>query len=58
MSRVFAAGDRVVLIDSKNRWKLVTLAEGAEFHSHAGFVAHDDIIGQGEGLVPTARQGE
>ena len=56
MSRPFAAGERVLLIDTKNRWKLVTLTPGAEFHSHTGFVAHDDIIGQAEGLeVATTR---
>jgi tRNA (adenine57-N1/adenine58-N1)-methyltransferase len=55
--RVFTAGDRVVLIDPKNRWKLLTLAPGAEFHSHAGFVAHDDIIGRGEGLIVTTTRG-
>jgi tRNA (adenine57-N1/adenine58-N1)-methyltransferase len=54
---VFAAGDRVILIDPKNRWKLVTLAPGGEFHSHAGFVAHDDIIGQTEGLVVSTTRG-
>ena len=55
--RVFEAGDRVVLIDPKNRWKLVTLTPGGEFHSHAGYVAHDDIIGQGEGLIVTTTRG-
>jgi tRNA (adenine57-N1/adenine58-N1)-methyltransferase len=55
--RRFAVGDRVVLIDPKNRWKLVTLAPGAEFHSHAGFVGHDAIIGQGEGLIVTTTRG-
>jgi tRNA (adenine57-N1/adenine58-N1)-methyltransferase len=57
VSRVFAPGDKVILIDSKNRWKLVTLAVGAEFHSHTGFVAHDDIIGQGDGLVVATTRG-
>jgi tRNA (adenine57-N1/adenine58-N1)-methyltransferase len=57
MSRIFTAGDRVILIDPKNRWKMLTLAPGAEFHSHAGFVAHDDIIGQGEGLMVTTTRG-
>jgi tRNA (adenine57-N1/adenine58-N1)-methyltransferase catalytic subunit len=56
-ARAFAPGDRVVLIDTKNRWKLVTLAVGGQFHSHAGFVSHDDIIGQGEGLVVTTTRG-
>ena len=36
VSRPFAAGDRVLLFDSKSRRYLVTLAEGGEFHTHAG----------------------
>jgi tRNA (adenine57-N1/adenine58-N1)-methyltransferase len=46
-----AYGDQVLLVDSKKRRYLVTLAEGAEFHSHAGFVAHADIVGLDEGAV-------
>ncbi|NDB06384.1 MAG: tRNA (adenine-N1)-methyltransferase, partial [Acidimicrobiia bacterium] len=38
MNKEFAYGDKVLLIDGKQRRYLVTLAEGAEFHSHAGFV--------------------
>ena len=49
MSRVFAAGDRVLLIDHKKRRYLVTLKPGGEFHSHAGFVPHDNIIDQPDG---------
>jgi len=44
-------GDRVLLVDTKKRRYLVSLAEGGEFHSHAGFVAHADIVGQDEGVV-------
>ncbi len=51
MGRPFAAGDRVLLVDSKRRRHLVTLAEGGTFHSHAGFVAHDTLIGREEGLT-------
>ena len=49
MSRPFAAGDRVLLIDHKKRRYLVTLKPGGEFHSHAGFVPHDSVIGVPEG---------
>lgn len=49
MSRHFEIGDRVLLIDSKKRRYLVTLKAGGEFHSHAGFVPHDSIIGSSEG---------
>jgi tRNA (adenine57-N1/adenine58-N1)-methyltransferase len=49
VSRVFEAGDRVLLIDNKKRRYLVTLKPTGEFHSHAGFVPHDAVIGQPEG---------
>ncbi|HKE76959.1 MAG TPA: tRNA (adenine-N1)-methyltransferase, partial [Acidimicrobiales bacterium] len=49
VSRPFAEGDQVLLIDSKKRRYLVTLAAGGEFHTHAGVVAHDDLIGAAEG---------
>ena len=46
---LFEAGEPVLLIDRKNRRYLVDLAEGREFHTHAGVIAHDDIIGAPEG---------
>ncbi|HEY7070046.1 MAG TPA: tRNA (adenine-N1)-methyltransferase [Acidimicrobiales bacterium] len=49
MSRVFGSGEQVLLIDAKKRRYLVTLEPGGEFHTHAGVVAHDDLIGQPEG---------
>jgi tRNA (adenine57-N1/adenine58-N1)-methyltransferase catalytic subunit len=39
------AGERVLLVDPKGRKYLVTLAAGAAFHTHAGIVTHDDLIG-------------
>jgi tRNA (adenine57-N1/adenine58-N1)-methyltransferase catalytic subunit len=45
-----AAGDRVLLVDAKRRRHLVTLREGSQFHSHAGVLAHDDLIGRVEGV--------
>ncbi len=50
MPRPFTPGDRVLLIDSKNRRHLVRLAEGGQFHSHAGVLEHDAIIGREEGI--------
>lgn len=49
--RVFAIGDRVLLLDAKRRRYLVELREGGEFHSHAGFVPHAEIIGRSEGVT-------
>jgi tRNA (adenine57-N1/adenine58-N1)-methyltransferase len=51
MSGELAAGDRVLLVDAKQRRHLVTLLEGAQFHSHAGVLAHDALIGRAEGVT-------
>lgn len=47
----FKAGERVLLIDSRQRRYMLTLADGQEFHSHLGILAHDDLIGAPEGTV-------
>jgi len=57
VSRPLRAGERVLLIDNKKRRKLIILAEGGEFHSHAGFVRHDEVIGQPEGLLARSTRG-
>lgn len=57
MNHPFAAGDKVLLLDNKQRRYLITLAEAAEFHSHTGFFAHNDVIGQNEGLVIKTTKG-
>ena len=51
MSRPFADGDEVLLVDAKKRRYLVTLAIGGEFHTHAGVIGHDDVIGAAEGAT-------
>lgn len=43
------AGEMVLLRDRKGRRHLVTLEDGGEWHSHAGILAHDDLIGGPEG---------
>jgi tRNA (adenine57-N1/adenine58-N1)-methyltransferase catalytic subunit len=48
---LFAAGEKALFVDRKARRYLVTLAAGAEFHTHAGFVGHDAVIGAREGLA-------
>ena len=45
------AGEVIVLIDRRRRRYLVTLEPGGEWHSHAGLVAHDQLIGVVEGTV-------
>lgn len=57
MSRLFAAGDKVLLVDNKQRRYLITLTEGAEFHSHAGFIPHAELIGRTEGTIAKSTKG-
>jgi tRNA (adenine57-N1/adenine58-N1)-methyltransferase len=47
--RPFQIGDRVLLVDTKRRRYLVTLAEGGTFHSHGGTLPHAELIGRAEG---------
>ena len=46
-----AAGERVLLLDRKRRRYLVVLEQGEQWHSHAGALAHDDLIGEVEGTT-------
>jgi tRNA (adenine57-N1/adenine58-N1)-methyltransferase len=56
-ARPFAAGDKVVLLDNKKRRYLLDLEQAGEFHSHAGFVRHDDVIGRSEGAFVRSTKG-
>jgi tRNA (adenine57-N1/adenine58-N1)-methyltransferase len=56
-ARPLAAGERVLIIDPRDRRYLVTLKEGGEFHTHLGAVRHDDLIGQAEGSQVKASRG-
>lgn len=44
-------GDKVQLTDPKGRPHTITLAPGATFHTHRGYLVHDDLIGLPEGSV-------
>jgi tRNA (adenine57-N1/adenine58-N1)-methyltransferase len=57
VSRLLRDGDQVLLLDSKRRRYLVTLATGGEFHSHAGVVPHDLLLGQPEGITVRSSHG-
>jgi tRNA (adenine57-N1/adenine58-N1)-methyltransferase len=46
---LLGAGDRVLLVDAKERRYLITLRTGASFHTHVGIIDHDDLIGVPEG---------
>ena len=50
-------GERVLLLDAKRRRYLVVLTERGEFHSHAGFVPHRDLVGVSEGAVVRSTRG-
>ena len=54
----FAAGDRVQLTGPRGRLNTVTLQVGGEFHTHRGVVKHDTIIGQPDGTVVAATNGD
>ena len=47
----------MLLVDSKRRRHLVTLTAGGQFHSHAGIVDHDALLGQEEGLTVRTTMG-
>jgi tRNA (adenine57-N1/adenine58-N1)-methyltransferase len=57
MNEQLRYGERVMLVDVKRRRYLVTLAEGGEFHSHAGYVPHGEIVGAAEGTVVRSTRG-
>ncbi len=54
--RTLAAGERVLLVDRKDRRYLVTLHPGRSFQSHAGVIEHDSVIGRSEGEQVEAHQ--
>jgi tRNA (adenine57-N1/adenine58-N1)-methyltransferase catalytic subunit len=56
MNAPFEAGEKILLIDQRDRTHLFSLRAGATYHTHAGTLAHDDLIGRPEGSrVTTAR---
>jgi len=57
VNKPFDYGERVLLLDVKQRRYLLILKEGGEFHSHNGFVAHADIVGNYEGLIAKSTRG-
>jgi tRNA (adenine57-N1/adenine58-N1)-methyltransferase catalytic subunit len=56
-ARPFAPGDRVLLVDARQRRYMITLEEGKQFHSHQGSLAHDDLIGLPEGTWASTHGG-
>ncbi len=52
-----AAGEVVVLRDARGRRSLVTLEDGGTWHSNAGAVPHDGLIGRPEGTAVRTPRG-
>jgi len=46
---ILQAGERILLVDAKDRRYLITLRPGTSFHTHVGIVDHDQLIGVPEG---------
>lgn len=54
---LFVAGDRVQLTDQKGKIYSITITPGKEWHSHKGWIVHDDLIGLPEGSVVSTSAG-
>lgn len=48
---IFGAGDRVQLTDAKGKLYSFTITPGKEWHTHKGWIVHDELIGVPEGSV-------
>jgi len=53
----FSAGDRVQLTDPKGKLYSFTIIPGKEWHTHKGWITHDDLIGMPEGSVVSTTAG-
>ena len=53
----FQVGERIQLTDPKGRLHTITLEPGKQFHTHRGFLAHDDLIGAPDGYTVTNTAG-
>jgi tRNA (adenine57-N1/adenine58-N1)-methyltransferase len=47
----FRPGDEALLVDARGRRALVRLEPGRSYHTHAGPLAHDDVLGRSEGTT-------
>ena len=53
----FAAGDRIQLTDQKGKLYSFTITPGKEWHTHKGWIVHDELIGIPEGSVVSTTAG-
>lgn len=56
-SGFFAAGDRVQLTDPKGKLYSFSITPGKEWHTHKGWITHDDLIGMPEGSIVSTTAG-
>jgi tRNA (adenine57-N1/adenine58-N1)-methyltransferase len=50
-------GETVLLVDRKGRRYLITLEPGTQFHYHGGAIAHEEVLGQPEGVRVRSTKG-
>ena len=53
----FKAGDRIQLTDPKGKLYTFTITPGKEWHTHKGWITHDELIGIPEGSVVSTTAG-
>lgn len=53
----FKAGDRIQLTDPKGKLYSFTITPGKEWHTHKGWIVHDELIGLPEGSVVSTTAG-
>jgi tRNA (adenine57-N1/adenine58-N1)-methyltransferase len=51
IDRSFMVGDRVQLTDAKGKMHTITLVADREWHTHNGWLVHNEVIGKPEGSV-------
>lgn len=51
IDRTFKYGDRVQFTDPKGKLYSITLIAGGEWHTHKGWLKHDEIVGKPEGSI-------
>jgi tRNA (adenine57-N1/adenine58-N1)-methyltransferase len=56
-SGYFKAGDRVQLTDPKGKLYSFTITPGKEWHTHKGWIVHEELIGLPEGSVVSTTAG-
>jgi tRNA (adenine57-N1/adenine58-N1)-methyltransferase len=53
----FSEGDRIQLTDPKGKMYTFTITAGKEWHTHKGWIVHNDLIGLPEGSVVSTSAG-